>query len=90
MLTGNSQFVRPALPYPTVTADLQAPPEVKQILRTACYNRHSNETHLSWFDWPVPAYWVVAHDLKLARQHLNFSEIGKLTPGQQQGALLNR
>lgn len=81
------QFVRPTLPNPPVTADLQAPPEVKQILRTACYNCHSNETHLSWFDWPVPAYWIVARDVKLARQHLNFSEIGKLPAGQQQGAL---
>jgi hypothetical protein len=27
-----------------VTAELQAPPEVKQVLRNSCYNCHSNET----------------------------------------------
>jgi Haem-binding domain/Cytochrome P460 len=81
------QFIRPALPNPPVTADLQAPPEVKQILRTSCYNCHSNQTVLSWFDQPVPAYWLVVQDVREGRKHLNFSEIGKLPAAQQQGIL---
>jgi mono/diheme cytochrome c family protein len=81
------QFVRPELDNPPVTADLQAPPQVKQILRTSCYNCHSNETRLSWFDEPVPAYWMVARDVREAREHLNFSKIGKLPAGQQRAAL---
>jgi hypothetical protein len=81
------QFVRPELPNPLVTADLQAPPQVKQILRTSCYNCHSNETRLSWFDEPAPAYWMVVNDVTKARKHLNFSEIGKLPAGQQKAAL---
>lgn len=81
------QFIRPALPNPPVTADLQVPPEVKQILKKSCYNCHSNETTLSWFDRPVPAYWIVANHVKNGRKHLNFSEIGTLPPAQQQGAL---
>jgi hypothetical protein len=81
------QVIRPALPNPPVTADLQAPPEVKQILRTSCYNCHSNQTVLSWFDQPVPAYWLVVRDVREGRKHLNFSEIGKLPAAQQQGIL---
>ena len=81
------QFIRPELTNPRVTADLQAPPEVKQIIKTSCYNCHSNETKLSWFDWPVPAYWLVAKDVKAARARLNFSEIGMLPPAQQKGIL---
>src|SRR5580700_553815 len=81
------QFIRPALPNPPVTADLQAPPEVKQILRTSCYNCHSNQTVLSWFDQPVPAYWLVVRDVREGRKHLNFSEIGKLPAAQQAAAL---
>jgi mono/diheme cytochrome c family protein len=81
------QFVRPQLANPPVTAELQAPDDVKQILKTACYSCHSNETKLSWFDYPVPAYWLVVHDVREGRSHLNFSEIGKLPAGQQQGAL---
>lgn len=81
------QFVRPVLSNPPVTADLQAPPEVKQILRTSCYNCHSNQTVLSWFDEPVPAYWLVVRDVREGRKHLNFSEIGRLPAAQQQGIL---
>jgi len=81
------QFVRPSIPNPPVTADLSAPPEVKQILKTSCYDCHSNETKLAWFDQAVPGYWLVARDVKEGRRHLNFSEIGHLTPAQQKGAL---
>ena len=81
------QFARPELPNPPVTADLQAPPQVKQILRTSCYNCHSNETRLSWFDEPAPAYWMVVSDVKKARKRLNFSEIGKLPAAQQKATL---
>jgi hypothetical protein len=70
------QFVRPEIGNPPVTADLQAPPEVKQILRNSCYNCHSNQTKLAWFDQVVPAYWLVASDVKRARMHVNFSELG--------------
>jgi len=81
------QFVRPELSNPPVTAELQAPPEVKQVLKNSCYSCHSNETKLPWFDKGVPAYWVVTSDVKEAREHLNFSEIGKLPAGQQRGYL---
>jgi hypothetical protein len=81
------QFVRPAIDHPPVPAELQVPAEVRAILRNSCYNCHSNETQLSWFDQPVPAYWLVAHDVKTARRHLNFSEIGKL-PAAAQRAML--
>jgi hypothetical protein len=81
------QFIRPAISHPQVTADLKAPPEVKQILRNSCYDCHSNETRLAWFDEIVPAYWLVASDVKRGRSRLNFSEIGKLPAAQQSGTL---
>jgi len=87
VIFAGAQLFRPSLPTPPVAAELQAPPEVKEILRNSCYNCHSNETKLSWFDWPVPAYWLVAHDVKSARARLNFSEIGKLPVAAQRAAL---
>jgi len=81
------QFIRPELKNPPVTADLQAPPEVKQIFRTSCYSCHSNETRLPWFDEVVPAYWIATSDVNEARKHLNFSEIGRLPAAQQKGLL---
>lgn len=81
------QFARPTLENPPVTAEVQAPAQVRQILKTSCYNCHSNETQLPWFDQVAPAYWLVTHDVKEARHHLNFSEIGKLPAAQQKAAL---
>jgi hypothetical protein len=81
------QFIRPSLPNPPIVADFNAPAEVKQILETSCYNCHSNETKLPWFDRIVPAYWIAARDVKQGRARLNFSEIGKLPAAQQKAAL---
>src|SRR5713101_5926394 len=81
------QFVRPELRNPPVTADLQTPLEVKQILRNACYDCHSNETTLKWFDQVVPAYWLVASDVKQGRMHLNFSELGAQPAAKQKATL---
>jgi hypothetical protein len=81
------QFDRPELTNPPVVADLQAPEPVKQIIKKACYNCHSNETILPWFDQVVPAYWLVVRDVQAGRERLNFSNFGKL-PAAKQKALL--
>ena len=76
------QFVRPGLTNPPVTAELNAPPEVKAILKNSCYNCHSNETKLPWFDQVAPAYWLLASDVKEARKHLDFSGIAAQAIGR--------
>lgn len=81
------QLVRPALENPPVIAELNVPAEVKQIFSTSCYNCHSNETRLSWFDEIVPAYWLVVNDVKNARRHLNFSEMQSVQGSAQQDLL---
>jgi hypothetical protein len=81
------QFVRPDLTNPPVVADLTAPPEVQRVLRHSCYNCHSNETQVPWFDRIVPAYWKVVEDVRLGREHLNFSSFGTLPAAQQKGLL---
>src|ERR1700686_5086000 len=89
LLFAGLQFVRSELRNPPVTAEIQAPPEVKAIFKHSCYNCHSNETQLSWFDRIVPAYWIVSRDVRRARAHLNFSEIGALPEEQQKLALFD-
>jgi mono/diheme cytochrome c family protein len=82
-----AQLYRRRITNPPVTAEIEAPPEVRQILRNSCYNCHSNETRLSWFDEPAPVYWMVARDVRRARAKLNFSEIGRLPAAKQRAAL---
>jgi hypothetical protein len=81
------QFIRPDLKNHPATAEAQFPDDVKQILKHSCYDCHSTEGKLAWFDLPVPAYWLVVHDIREARRHVNFSELGKLPIGQQKAAL---
>ncbi|HEX4138892.1 MAG TPA: cytochrome P460 family protein, partial [Candidatus Methylacidiphilales bacterium] len=81
------QFVGPRVTYPPVTGDLVAPDDVKAILKTSCYNCHSNETHLWWYDKIAPASWLVARDVKRGRMHMNFSTFGQLSPAAQKAYL---
>lgn len=81
------QFIRPEVSHPPVTADFQAPPEVKSILKRACYDCHSNETQLRWYDQIAPAYWRVAAHVNEGRQVLNFSTWQNLSPAEQKGKL---
>lgn len=67
------QFIRPSLDNPPVTADFNGPADVKAIFQRSCYNCHSNQTKLAWFDEIVPAYWMVASHVKEGRAVLNFS-----------------
>lgn len=49
-------------------------PEVSQILKTACYDCHSNETNYPWYANVAPISWLVIHDVEEGRHELNFSE----------------
>lgn len=77
------QVVRPSRSNPPVTADLQASPEVEQVLRRACYDCHSNETRWPWYSHVAPVSWLLSHDVQAGRKELNFSEWGTLSSSEQ-------
>jgi hypothetical protein len=81
------QAIRPGIPAPAATAELQAPPEIRHILEKDCYACHSNERRLAWFDQIVPGYWLVRHDILTAREHLNFSTLGTKPAAAQRATL---
>jgi hypothetical protein len=81
------QFVRPAILSHPATAEVQAPPEVRQVLEKSCYSCHSDEAKLFWFDQIVPGYWLVRHDVLTARQRLNFSTLGAKPAAAQRATL---
>jgi hypothetical protein len=64
---------------PAVESDVPAPLAVRDILRRACYDCHSNETVWPWYSRVAPASWLVARDVHQARQQLNFSTWNRLT-----------
>jgi hypothetical protein len=81
------QLIGPRVTNPPVTADLVAPGDVKAVLKTSCYNCHSNESRLWWYDKIAPASWLVARDVRRGRLHMNFSTFGQLAPAAQKAML---
>lgn len=81
------QLVRPGIPARPATAEVQAPPAVRQIFDKSCYSCHSDQRRLSWFDQVVPGYWLVRHDVLTAREHLDFSTLGARPAAAQRATL---
>ena len=53
-----------------------APDEVAEILKTSCYDCHSNETNYPWYSNVAPISWWVGDHIKEGREELNFSAWG--------------
>lgn len=72
---------------PPVDHAFDAPAEVEEILRRACYDCHSNETRWPWYSRVAPVSWLVAWDVGEAREELNFSEWSQL-PAEKQRKMM--
>ena len=59
---------------PPVVSEVNAPPEVMEILRRSCYDCHSNETRWPWYSHVAPLSWRVAGHVEDGRKDLNFSD----------------
>lgn len=81
------QMLRPGIPAKPATAEIDAPPAIKNILEKDCYSCHSDQRRLSWFDQIVPGYWLVRHDILAAREHLDFSTLGSKPAAAQKATL---
>lgn len=49
------------------------PQEVELILRTACFDCHSQEVNYPWYSYVAPVSWQVSQDVRMGRAHLDFS-----------------
>lgn len=59
------------------------PAEVVTILKTSCYDCHSNETSYPWYAKVAPFSWIIDSHIKNGREKLNFSTWGEYKAGQQ-------
>jgi len=88
---GGLQLFSQPLEGKPVPKKIEAPREVLAILENSCFNCHSNQQNLSWYDKIAPISWAVNKDVKRAREVLNFSE-WNYSAGEHQGkmyAILN-
>lgn len=62
---------------PPVTQEIDAPVNVLSILKTSCYDCHSNETNWPWYSYVAPVSFLVSGDVEKGRKRVNFSEWDK-------------
>ena len=65
---------------PPVTGEVEAPPEVKALLKRACFDCHSHDTTWPWYSKVAPVSWLVHRDVVEGRKHLNFSTWAAVKP----------
>ncbi len=73
------QFIRPERNKSTDnTKDIATvyaiPSDVQTILKTSCYDCHSNNTTYVWYDEIQPVRWWIENHIKEGKTELNFSE----------------
>jgi hypothetical protein len=74
------QFIRPSRnssevkPTNEITAAFVVPKDVQDILRTSCYDCHSNNTRYPWYVNIQPIGWFMDGHIKEAKRKMNFSE----------------
>lgn len=74
------QFIRPAKNTSTaeqtgdITKQFSIPTGVQSILKTSCYDCHSNNTNYPWYANIQPMAWLLAEHIKDGKAELNFDE----------------
>lgn len=63
------------------------PKNVKTILRTSCYDCHSNYTNYPWYSNIQPARFFMESHIKEGKEELNFSEYGNYSQRKQNSKL---
>lgn len=63
-----------------ITKHYQVPLEVSDILKTSCFDCHSNNTVYPWYSNIQPVGWWMQWHVNDGKKHLNFSEFASYTP----------
>jgi hypothetical protein len=83
------QFFRPQKNISTVisandiTAKYTVPADVQTILKTSCYDCHSNNTAYPWYNNIQPVAWWLKSHIDDGKRGLNFSEFASYRIGKQ-------
>ena len=83
------QFIHPAKnngmdkPNLDITRIAILPLKVQNVLRTSCYDCHSNKTNYPWYANIQPLYWWLSSHIKEGKSELNFNEFGAYSKRRQ-------
>ncbi|WP_331775420.1 heme-binding domain-containing protein [Sulfurospirillum sp. 1612] len=76
------QVIRPDFTNPKVNPqeELHASVPVMKVLKSSCYDCHSNETKYPWYSNIAPVSWFMADHINRGRKALNFSNWAMIDP----------
>ena len=66
---------------------MSAPADVAGVLKTACYDCHSNNTNYPWYANIQPMGWLLSKHIKAGKAELNFNEFGSYSKRRQSSKL---
>lgn len=70
-----------------ITEIIDVPINIRQILQTACYDCHSNNTKYPWYSYIQPKRYFMEGHIKEGKENLNFSEFGSYSKRKQENKL---
>ncbi|MDD2784733.1 MAG: heme-binding domain-containing protein [Sulfuricurvum sp.] len=76
------QLFSPDFKNPTVDEKvaLNADPHVMNVLKTSCYDCHSDETKYPWYQNVAPVSWIMSDHIQRGRKALDFSNWANIDP----------
>jgi hypothetical protein len=87
------QFIQPApnkngqVLETDITKTVKVPKNIQAILKSSCYDCHSNKTEYPWYSRIQPGGWWMASHIKKGKSELNFNEFGSYSKRRQQSKL---
>ncbi len=63
------------------------PPNIQTILRTSCYDCHSNNTSYPWYSYIQPTRMLMESHIKNGKENLNFNEWATYSKRKQENKL---
>jgi hypothetical protein len=57
-----------------ITQHYDVPDNIQNILKTSCYDCHSNNTNYPWYNKIQPVKWWLANHINEGKEELNFDE----------------
>jgi heme-binding protein len=87
------QLIQPArnsngqVPSTEIFSIIPTNAKVQVLVKTACYDCHSNNTNYPWYANIQPMGWLLASHIKDGKADLNFSDFGGYSERRQQSKL---
>ncbi|MVZ65335.1 cytochrome C [Sphingobacterium sp. DK4209] len=80
---GTQKNISSAVAENAIEKHYTVPNKIQSILKSSCYDCHSNNTKYPWYNKLQPINWWLAKHVNDGKRHLNFDEFNTLPIGKK-------